>query len=64
MWVRVMVSLSSSISSSTAVTVTTCEVSHFWAVKVSVVLSKDRSVPAPPMVTVTSPTGCESRTTV
>ena len=63
----VMLTAVSSIASSScsAVTVTVCAVSQLPDVNVSVVLSRVRSVPVtPPRVTVTSPTGSVSRTTV
>ena len=58
-------SSSAASSSCPAVTVTVCAVFQLPVVKESVVLSRVRSVPVtPPMVTVTSPAGSVSRTTV
>ena len=62
-----MVTSSSSTASAScpAVTVTVCAVAQLPDVKVSVVLSRVRSVPVtPPRVTVTLPTGSVSRATV
>ena len=62
-WVRVWESWAA-LSSSFAVTVTFWAVPQLIVVKVRVSLSRVRAVPAPPMVTVTSPGGSVSRETV